>query len=91
MQKLRTKKREERRSTHKAVTFGTTSVLIGDNDSLEDITKGLEMTAKSVALSLPGEATNKDLGEGCVTERRVGVVKRRARNRLIRHGQGPIL
>lgn len=56
-------------NTHKAIAFGSACVLIGNNNGLENLSELLEIEAHGVAVSLPGEPPNKDLGVGSVTKR----------------------
>lgn len=59
----------EKGETHKAVTFGSARVLIGNDDRFKDFTVLIEMAAKGFTLSLPSKATDEYLCESCISER----------------------
>lgn len=51
-----------------SVAFRAAGVFVDDDDGFQDITELLEVTAHSVALGLPSEATHEYFGEGGVAK-----------------------
>lgn len=58
-------------NTHKTVAFGSTGILISDNDGLKNLAELLEVSPHGIALSLPGESSDEDLGVCGVPKRRI--------------------
>lgn len=56
--------------SYKSVALGSASVLVSDDNSLQDLPKLLEVLPHGLLLGFPRESTNKNLGVGCVPELR---------------------
>jgi len=52
--------------SYKSVALGSASVLVSDDNSLQDLPKLLEVLPHGLLLGFPRESTNKNLGVGCV-------------------------
>lgn len=55
---------------HESVSLGAARVAVGDDDGLEDVPEALVKAAEPVAVGLPGEPADEDLGVGGVREGR---------------------
>lgn len=55
--------------THKTVAFGSSRILISDDNGLQNISELLEVPSHSLTLSLPGETAHENLGIGSVPKR----------------------
>jgi hypothetical protein len=51
---------------YKSVALGSASVLVSDDNSLQDLPKLLEVLPHRLLLGFPRESPNKNLGVGCV-------------------------
>lgn len=61
-------KRERKRGTYESISLGFARGLIGDDDSLEDLTKLLEIPPHLFCRGLPSQPTNEDFCKSCVSE-----------------------
>lgn len=52
--------------THKTIAFGSPRVLIRDDDCFEYVSKLLKVATHGLALRLPRQSPNEDLGESSV-------------------------
>lgn len=58
---------------HEAIAFGSAGVLVGNDNCFEDVSELLEVPEHGVALGLPSEAADEDLGEGRVAVEVLGI------------------
>lgn len=60
------KTKSQKMGAYKSIAFGSSSVFICNNNSLQDLSKLLKVPPHSLPLSLPSQTPNKDFGESCV-------------------------
>ena len=62
------RKRDKEIRTYKSIAFRSSSGFVSDDNSLQDLTKLLKILLHGLLLSLPGQASNKDLSVCGVTK-----------------------
>lgn len=65
---IKERESERKRGTYESISLGFARGLIGDDDSLEDLTKLLEVPPHLFCRGLPSQPTNEDFCKSCVSE-----------------------
>lgn len=76
---------EKEDDAYETVALGSTGVLVGDDNGLENVAELFEVASHGVALSLPCQTSNEDLRERGVSELVPGPGARTRNLMMIRH------